>query len=196
MSVSKSINRESASSWLGIESGNLDHFKSLVDRITNPTDWPLAAEIDQNIPVYDGRFVEQCAHDPDQSRALMGEWCAALGQGAGIIAVKAAFADTEIIDQASEVFSEIIRQQHNNADGAGDHFAAGGANDRIWNSLEKHCLADPENFARYFCLPDPVAGQHCLAWAGISDDRAGQSGSTWRQGASASSRLPSWLHAP
>ena len=183
MSASKSINREVASSWLGVESGNFDHFKTLVDRNTNPVDWQLAAEIVQNIPVYDGRFVNQCAHDPDQSRALLGEWCVALGQGPGIIAVKAAFADTGIIDQASEVFSEIIRQQHNNADGVGDHFAAGGANDRIWNSLEKHCLSHPENFAKYFACPYPVACQYRLARTGISDDRSGQSGSTWRQGA-------------
>jgi ectoine hydroxylase-related dioxygenase (phytanoyl-CoA dioxygenase family) len=167
MCAARSTSREAASTWLGVDSGNFDHFKSLVDQVTNLDDTPLAAEIVQNIPIYDGRFVDQCADDPDQSRALMGEWCTILGQGSGIIAVKAAFADTGVIDLASKVFSEIIHQQHNNADGGGgDHFAAGGANDRIWNSLEKHCLANPENFARYFACPTLSLGS--IAWLGPS----------------------------
>ena len=164
MDASESSNKEAASSWLGTESGNFDKFKSLVDRITNSSHSPLAAEIVQNIPVYDGRFVDRCAHDPDQSRTLMEEWCTVLGQGAGVIAVKAAYSDTGMIDQASEVFLEITRRQRCNADSAGDHFAAGGANDRIWNSLEKHCLADPENFARYYACP--TLSLASTAWLG------------------------------
>lgn len=164
MGASRSIEQEPASSWLDIDSGNFDHFKSLVERVTSPGDWPLAAEIVRNIPFYDGRFVDQCAGNPDQSRALTSEWCGTLGRGAGIIVVRAAYANTNIIDQASQVFSEIIRQQHKNAEGAGDHFAAGGANDRIWNSLEKHCLADPENFARYYACP--TLSLASTAWLG------------------------------
>jgi ectoine hydroxylase-related dioxygenase (phytanoyl-CoA dioxygenase family) len=43
----------------------------------------------------------------------------------------------------------IAEQRASNANAA-DHFAKPGANDRIWNALEKLCLRDPECFARYY----------------------------------------------
>src|SRR5690606_37620403 len=55
-----------------------------------------------------------------------------------------------VIDDASRIFADIIDEQRRESIGGGDHFAKPGANDRIWNSLEKHCLRDPENFARYY----------------------------------------------
>ena len=42
-------------------------------------------------------------------------------------------------------FLAIIADEKASKGEAADHFAASGANDRIWNSLEKLCLADPEN---------------------------------------------------
>ena len=44
----------------------------------------------------------------------------------------------------------MIDEQHASGTGGGDHFAKPGANDRIWNSLEKHCLRDPQSFAAYY----------------------------------------------
>jgi ectoine hydroxylase-related dioxygenase (phytanoyl-CoA dioxygenase family) len=44
----------------------------------------------------------------------------------------------------------MIEEQHASDSQAGDHFAKPGANDRIWNALEKLCLRDPECFARYY----------------------------------------------
>ena len=31
----------------------------------------------------------------------------------------------------------------------GDHFATPGANDRVWNAMEKLAVADPETFVDY-----------------------------------------------
>ena len=44
---------------------------------------------------------------------------------------------------------DIIAQEKNTKTSGADHFAASGANDRIWNSLEKLCLANPEIYCRY-----------------------------------------------
>jgi hypothetical protein len=77
--------------------------------------------------------------------------------------------------------------------GGGDHFAKPGANDRIWNSLEKHCLRDPENFAAYYGNAIIALGQRSLARPELSDDRAGQSGQSGRRSAVGPPRLPSRL---
>jgi ectoine hydroxylase-related dioxygenase (phytanoyl-CoA dioxygenase family) len=44
----------------------------------------------------------------------------------------------------------MIDEQHRTNSARGDHFAKPGANDRVWNALEKLCLADPAAFARYY----------------------------------------------
>ena len=46
----------------------------------------------------------------------------------------------------------------------GDHFAKPGANDRVWNALEKLCLADPAAFAVYY--GNPVIALVSEAWLG------------------------------
>ena len=80
----------------------------------------------------------------------MEEWAHVFAQGAGIIVIRQGLADHAVIDRATVVFEQIIADEKRAAKGGGDHFAKPGANDRIWNSLEKHCLADPANFAAYF----------------------------------------------
>ena len=58
----------------------------------------------------------------------------------------------------------LITRQNAAGTGGGDHFAKPGANDRLWNSLEKHCLADPGNFARYYA--NPFLALVSQAWLG------------------------------
>lgn len=71
--------------------------------------------------------------------------------------------DAEVMDAATALFSEIITAERN-VSAKGDYFAKAGANDRVWNSLQKHCLADPENFAAYFSYP--AIDLACRAWLG------------------------------
>jgi ectoine hydroxylase-related dioxygenase (phytanoyl-CoA dioxygenase family) len=80
----------------------------------------------------------------------MEEWAHVFAHGAGILVIKQGVSDHSVIDRASTVFDQIIADEKRAAKGGGDHFAKPGANDRIWNSLEKHCLADPANFAAYY----------------------------------------------
>ena len=136
--------------WLSAHSGDFDTFRQIVGQTARREDTPLASAVVRNIPVYDGAAVDVAALDPAARQALMEEWAHIFAHGAGILVIKQGVADHAVIDRASTVFDAIIADEKAAAKGGGDHFAKPGANDRIWNSLEKHCLADPANFAAYY----------------------------------------------
>ncbi|MFS8048199.1 phytanoyl-CoA dioxygenase family protein [Rhizobium sp. BR 314] len=142
--------RRSQKVWLSADCGSLDTFKSLVEKTATSTDWPLAADVRKNILIYEGDQVRHAAGVEDERRALTAEWVEAFTSGPGIIVIKNAMPDVAVVDRATTVFEAIVREEKEKGKGAGDHFAKPGANDRIWNALEKHCLADPVNFARYY----------------------------------------------
>ncbi len=136
--------------WLTSQQCSIDEFRAIVERTTSIKDYPFAKAVEKNVLVYDGDAVRKAAADPETRQALLAEWVEALTDGPGVIAFKQAFADTAPIDAATRLFNEIIAQQHATGTGGGDHFAKPGANDRIWNALEKFCLRDPEAFAAYY----------------------------------------------
>ena len=136
--------------WLNADSGDFETFRQIVSQTANPADTPLASAVVRNIPIYDGVQVDAAAMHPTRRQALMEEWAHVFAHGAGILVIKQGVADHSVIDRASVVFDQIIADEKRAAKGGGDHFAKPGANDRIWNSLEKHCLADPANFAAYY----------------------------------------------
>jgi ectoine hydroxylase-related dioxygenase (phytanoyl-CoA dioxygenase family) len=141
---------KSAPLWLTAQSGDFDSFRQIVQQVADPAQTPHAAEIIRNIPIYDGARVDAAAADPQQRATLTQEWANVFANGAGIIVIRQGLADHVVIDRATDVFETIIAEEKRLAKGGGDHFAKPGANDRIWNALEKHCLADPANFAAYF----------------------------------------------
>lgn len=157
--------RRSRKVWLSADCGNFDTFKGLVEKTADPADWPLAAGIEKNILIYDGDKVRSAAEDEDERRALMAEWVEAFTSGPGVVVIKNAMRDTAVVDRATTVFEAIVREEKEKGKGAGDHFAKPGANDRIWNALEKHCLADPENFARYYA--STAVAMVSEAWLGV-----------------------------
>ncbi len=136
--------------WLNADSGDFETFRQIVSQTADPADTPLASSVVRNIPIYDGAQVDAAAMHPARRQALMEEWAHVFAHGAGILVIKQGVADHSVIDRASVVFDQIIADEKRAAKGGGDHFAKPGANDRIWNSLEKHCLADPANFAAYY----------------------------------------------
>jgi ectoine hydroxylase-related dioxygenase (phytanoyl-CoA dioxygenase family) len=136
--------------WLNADSGDFETLRQIVGQTSNPVDTPHAAQLIRNIPIYEGASVDAASADPATRQAMMEEWAHVFAHGAGIIVIRQGLADHAVIDRASIVFDQIIADEKQAAKGGGDHFAKPGANDRIWNSLEKHCLADPANFAAYF----------------------------------------------
>ncbi|PDT02905.1 phytanoyl-CoA dioxygenase [Rhizobium chutanense] len=152
--------------WLSEEACDLDDFRSLAKKTTVLADYPTASAVEKNVLIYESRKVMAAAATPEGRRAVLAEICEAFGEGPGVVVFKRAYEDTGIIDRASAMFDAIIEEQHRTATGGGDHFAKPGANDRIWNSLEKHCLADPANFAEYY--GNAIIALASEAWLGPS----------------------------
>ena len=161
--------------YLGETDFDLDAFVALIGEPTDPARVPGAIEIIDRIPVYDGAVIDSLLggfdHDPYDApvdpvviRELMAEWAWALGSGPGALVVRGAIRDLELLDAVSAVFSSIIESERDRAGVHGDHFAAAGANDRIWNSHEKLCLANPELFMGY--ASTPTIAFAALAWLG------------------------------
>ena len=136
--------------WIAEESCDLDEFGRMVERSVNPADYPLASDVVKNVLVYDGLKARAAAASPERRRELMAEWVEALTDGPGVIAIRGAFADMTAIDRTNDHFWAIIEEERKSNVGGGDHFAKPGANDRIWNALEKLCLRDPAAFAAYY----------------------------------------------
>lgn len=136
--------------WLDAKSGSFETFVEVVSQTTDANDVPLASEVIRNIPIYEGAQVEAAAGKTQSRQSLMEEWSNVFLNGAGIIVIRQGLADHGVIDRASDLFDRIIDEEKAAQVGGGDHFAKPGSNDRIWNSLEKHCLAGPENFAAYY----------------------------------------------
>lgn len=150
--------------WLTEDACDINDFKALVEKTTAIADYPGASSVEKNVLIYDSQTVMTSCQSKDGRRALLAEICEALADGPGVVVFKRAYADAMVIDRASRIFDGIIEDQHRNSTGGGDHFAKPGANDRIWNSLEKHCLADPQNFAEYY--GNPIVALASEAWLG------------------------------
>jgi len=127
-------------------------------------DYPLAARVEKGVLIYDCPALLPRLSDPDLAELLMSEWAEALSSGPGVLVLAGAEPDLAMMDRASEIFRDLVERQNRAGTGGGDHFARPGANDRLWNSLEKHCLADPENFARYYA--NPFLALVARAWLG------------------------------
>lgn len=134
--------------WYDRDSGDLAEFLASLPARTDPADWPLADRIERGVPIYDGSGFAELS-DADR-RDLRAEWARGFLGGPGIIVIERAFPDTAPLDRATALFERIIADERRDGLGGGDHFAKPGANDRVWNALEKHCMADPEGFALYY----------------------------------------------
>lgn len=150
--------------YLRAQDCDLSDLASQCDAVTDPADYPLAARVEKGVLIYDCPALLPRLSDPAFADTLMAEWADAFANGPGVLVLAGAEADHAMLDRASDLFRDLIDQQNRAGTGGGDHFAKPGANDRLWNSLQKHCLADPENFARYYA--NPFLALVSQAWLG------------------------------
>jgi ectoine hydroxylase-related dioxygenase (phytanoyl-CoA dioxygenase family) len=136
----------------------------LVETTTRPGDYPLASSVEQNVLVYDGERLRGEVADPVGRRRVRDEWVRALRDGPGIVVLAGAFGDLAVVEAATREFEAIIAAQHAAGGAAGDHFAAAGQNDRIWNALEKLARRAPRVFAAYYA--NDLLAAVCEAWLG------------------------------
>lgn len=150
--------------WYTEATCDIEEFAALIARTASVADYPNAKAVEKNVVIYEARNVIAATATPDGRKAVLAEICDVFARGPGVAVFKHAYADTSVIDEATEVFDAIIVDEKKAKVGGGDHFAKPGANDRIWNSLEKHCLADPEGFAHYYA--NPIVALASEAWLG------------------------------
>ena len=143
---------------------DLHAFTAIIDQTANPSTVPNADDIQKNVPIYDMSKLRPSLEGTEQRRTIMAEWARALQAGAGVLVLRGAYADTTAIDEATAIFEQIIATEKLASGGGGDHFAASGSNDRIWNSLQKLCEESPEVHFRYFANTSIATA--CEAWLG------------------------------
>lgn len=147
------------SPWLGESDFDLGRFRREVERDTDVSDYPHAADVRDNVLVYSAPAM---AHTADR-HALQAELIHALADGPGVVVFTEAF-DTAVVDRASDAFFVLIEAQRAAGQSAGDHFGTPGANDRIWNAAQKLALHDPQVFADYYA--NDALALVCQAWLG------------------------------
>jgi len=151
-------------SWLSEADCDLDDFRAVVEQVTHPRDYPLADSVDRNVPLYDGDRLRTLAASRERRREVQAELVRAFSDGPGIVVFKRAFADLSVVDRATDVFNVLIADQRAAGATAGDHFAKPGANDRVWNALEKMAVRAPEAFAEYYA--NDIIALVSTAWLG------------------------------
>jgi ectoine hydroxylase-related dioxygenase (phytanoyl-CoA dioxygenase family) len=142
------------------ESGcRLDDLLAVLADRTDPADFPLATDVVEKVLVYDAARL--LAAPPAVARA---ELVRAFADGPGVVVVRGAYPDPGVVDRASAAFEEMIAEQRAGGAVAGDHFAKPGANDRVWNALEKLAVRAPEVFVSYYA--NDVLALVATAWLG------------------------------
>lgn len=134
---------------------SLADFKLLTSQQTLKSTYPLAKRIEKNVPIYDCRHFDISDLSSSKIDQLQDELYHNLTAGPGVYVLKHFFPPDSIatVEAANAAYETIIADEKAVSGAKGDHFAAGNANDRIWNSFSKHALHDPESFVDYFSNP-------------------------------------------
>ena len=146
------------------EECNLADFQKIIDQKLAIDSVPHAKDIQKNIPIYDIEELQNIFQNDALKNELMAEWACVLRESSGAIVLRNAYRDTSAIDEATQLYEGIIADEKLKSGGGADHFAAAGANDRIWNSLQKLCESSPDVFLRYFANESIQTA--CEAWLG------------------------------
>ncbi|KAH8810732.1 phytanoyl-CoA dioxygenase family protein [Xylogone sp. PMI_703] len=131
----------------------IEEFKEKCGQTTDHRIYPLASLIEKNIPIYKVSDLEPL--DPTTSSQLQNEWHHILYHGPGVFVLNGMYGGTrqKQLSEANAAFQKIIERERQSATVKGDHFAASGKNDRIWNSFSKHGLENPVSFVEYYSNP-------------------------------------------
>lgn len=140
---------------------DLDEFRSLIEQ--PPGTYPGAVDVRDGVPIYDaGTLRDRIAAD-GSDRPTRDELADVLHDGPGIFVLAGSF-EHDVVDRATAVFEAMIAQQHAEGRQVGDHYAKPGANDRVWNAIEKLAVLDPAVFVDYYANDMVALG--ALAWLG------------------------------
>ena len=138
--------------------------EDFVEIVEQPAALPeYASRLEQRVPVFDATTLRSAIVDGRSHRAVRDVFSDVLDRGAGILVVAGAF-DASVVDRASDAFHEMIDRQHREGRSIGDHYAKPGANDRVWNAIEKLAVEAPAVFVDYYANDMVALG--ALSWLG------------------------------
>ena len=139
----------------------IEDFVELVERSAETP--RFATRLEQRVPVFESATLRETIVDAHTQRLVRDVLADVLDRGPGIFVLAGAF-EGDVVDRASEVFRAIIEQQHREGRAIGDHYAKPGANDRVWNAIEKLAVDAPDVFVDYYANDMVALG--ALAWLG------------------------------
>ncbi|KAJ5542455.1 Phytanoyl-CoA dioxygenase [Penicillium sp. DV-2018c] len=134
----------------------LSEFQEICSQTTDPTTYPLANDIQSNIPIYDLSALESAGLTASLLTRLQDEWHHILHKGPGVYILRSMYNSpkyTQTLTSTNDAFDAIIAHERTLPTNKGDHFAAANTNDRIWNAFSKHALQDPSSFLSYYSNP-------------------------------------------
>ncbi|MEQ1536980.1 MAG: phytanoyl-CoA dioxygenase family protein [Burkholderiaceae bacterium] len=142
----------------------VDELAALTQTQSVMEDFPFAKEVAKGVPIYDcGALRQSITNGTLSKNALMVEWVQVWQSGPGVLVLQGLYHDAAVIDRATKCFQQLIVSEKKSGTGA-DHFAKPGANDRVWNALEKFCMLSPQDFASYYS--NTLLALVCQAWLG------------------------------
>ena len=140
---------------------SLDDFIASLENVDELT-YLKAARVDHEIPVYDGNQLREL--DTEQMHMVKHEWAQCWLHGVGIIIISDFYADADTVDAMTRLMHRLIEIEQRGKNAIGDHFAQQGSNKRLWNSLEKAAVENPQVFIDYY--QNPLLGDVSEAWLG------------------------------
>lgn len=148
------------SAFVNRDAVHVEDFARICTQQARAEDYPLCAEVARNVVIYEAHTLRH-----GDRLVVMNELHRLFRDGPGVMVVRRAYEDLEVVDRHSRVFEAIFANEA--AQGvAADHFAKAGSNGRIWNSLQKAALQSPESFVEYYA--NPLLGLIAQAWLGPS----------------------------
>ena len=151
----------SSSAFLSPADIDIDDLVACCRQNADLNDYPFAGGIEKNVVIYDGDRIREALKDTRGETSLANELNRCLSVGPGVFVVKRAYENLDVIDASTDLFRNIIDQERAGSEGKGDHF---GNNERIWNSIQKTCLLDPDLFIDYY--GNPILALASRAWLG------------------------------
>jgi ectoine hydroxylase-related dioxygenase (phytanoyl-CoA dioxygenase family) len=148
--------------WLRAQDCRLEDLLAILDTETVLADYPHAERVEQGVVVYAAEQV-RAALAAGEGPAIEAELCRAWTEGPGIVVFTSAF-ERDVLDRVTAAYDAIVADEKAAGGVRGDHFGKPGANDRIWNALEKLAVKDPEAFVDYY-VNDLIA-LGARAWLG------------------------------
>ena len=157
---------------------------------TSPTTRTPTGSID-NVLVYDAARLRDAVAADGRGGGRRPSWCGRSPTGPGIVVLRGAFPDPAVVDRATAAFDAMIADAaRRRAARPGTTSPSPGANDRVWNALEKLAVRDPRRLRRLLRQRHDRAGLDGLARARLPGHLAGQRRPPGRPAAGPAPRLP------